>query len=450
MDNNTIRHIKASVLPNLELVKVAAYVRVSADTEDMEHSYSQQISYFNNYITRHIGWEFAGIYADKGISGTLNNRPEFMRMMEDARKHKFDRLITKSVSRFARNTLTLLQSVRELTALGIDVYFEKENLHSISPDGELMLTLIATYAEEEARNTSENVKWRIKKKFENGEPTHTRIYGYRWVDNNFVVAPEEAKVVRKIFDLYLSGMGRLRIAKFLNASPEYDKYKNRPWRENHIAEILRNEKYTGDLLLQKTYTPDFRTKRKRKNTGQVPHYLVKNNHEPIIAPEIFAEVQEEIQRRSKLVPSRKISESELFRGLIRCKCCNFKYIRRHRRYDHNKYFWVCNGYKIYGKDFCQNKEIREEILMEKTREVLNLPIGYPLTDKIIKDNIKLIEAHEGNKLRLYLTNGKIETITWQTPSRSESWTKGMKERARRDGGRGHEKRRAQLLQSPKS
>jgi len=442
-----VQYIEPHKLNLLKPKRVAAYCRVSTDSDDMLHSLAQQVGYYNDYISSRPDWRFAGIYADRGISGTLNNRPEFLRMMEDARKNKFDLIITKSVTRFARNTVTLLSSMRELKELGIDIYFEKENMHSISPDGELLITLLAMYAEEEARSTSENVRWRIKKKFENGEPTYTKIYGYRWVDDHFEIVPEEAKVVKRIFELYLSGMGRLKIAKTVSMDPELGLYDGKPWRENHIAEILRNEKYMGDILLQKTYTPDFRTKRKKLNTGQVPQYLVKGAHEPIIPPEVFAKVQAEIMRRSKLVPPRKIPESELFKGLVRCKCCGFLYIRKHRPYDDKKYFWTCNGYKLYGKDHCNNKEIREEILIKATKEALKLDGTEELTGKLIKDNIEHMEALEGNKLRFFLCNGRVETIYWQTPSRSESWTPEMKKKAKEDCKRGNEMRRASQAKS---
>ena len=164
--------INTRAFPDMQRKRVAAYARVSADKEEAYHSLDQQISYYNVYIGKHPDWEFAGIYGDEGISGTTEGRPGFQKMMEEARDGKFDLLVTKSVTRLARNTLTLLKTVRELKGLGIDVYFEKENLHSISPEGEMMLTLLAMYAEEEARSASENKRWQIKRSFEHGKPIH--------------------------------------------------------------------------------------------------------------------------------------------------------------------------------------------------------------------------------------------------------------------------------------
>ena len=173
-----IKEISATKLPDIGIKRVAAYARVSSDKEAAIHSLSSQISYYNEYISNHVGWEFAGVYADEGITGTKDNRPEFMRLLEDCRKGKIDLVITKSITRFARNTVVLLDTIRELKLLEIDVFFEKENMHSISKNGELMLTLLAMYAEEESRSASENQKWRIQKMFEQGRPNTGRMLGY--------------------------------------------------------------------------------------------------------------------------------------------------------------------------------------------------------------------------------------------------------------------------------
>lgn len=227
-----------------EIVRVAAYARVSADKDAAFHSLEVQTEYYENCIVAHPDWKLVAIYSNNAISGTVVDRPEFQRMMEDARAGKIDRIITKSITRFARDTVVLLESVRELKRLGVDVYFEKEDMHSISPDGELLLTLLAMYAEEEARSASENQKWRIKKKFEQGQTTVGKMLGYRLVNGKLTTVPEEAEVVRQIFRDFLSGMSIHAITKKLNRSA-LPASRSDIWGRATIAKILKNEKYTG-------------------------------------------------------------------------------------------------------------------------------------------------------------------------------------------------------------
>ena len=211
-----IREIKPTIIIAPAFKRVAAYARVSVEKQAALDSLSNQVSYYNDYIGNHPGWLFAGVYADYGLSGTKENRPEFQRMLMDARAGKFDVVITKSITRFARNTVTLLKTVRELKELGIEVLFEKENMSSFSADGDLMLSLIAMFAEEEARSASENKRWQIQKQFEEGKPTWHNLFGYRMVDNQRQIVEEEAAIVRRIFTEYLSGMGQQKIARRLN------------------------------------------------------------------------------------------------------------------------------------------------------------------------------------------------------------------------------------------
>ena len=260
------------ILP-VQRKRVAAYVRVSSGKDAQLHSLSAQISYYNNYIGSRGDWELAGIYADEAMTGTKDNRPEFQKMLTDCRAGKIDMVIAKSITRLARNTVTLLETARELKALGIDIYFEKENIHSLSTDGELMLTLLASFAQEESRSVSENVKWRIRKKFEAGIPTGQRLLGYYFKDGMLQVVPEEAKIVRQIFDDFLSGMGRSAIVRKLNRMGITTVHGN-PWDTNTLYYLLRNEKYTGNLLLQKTYSLDHISKKDVKNHGELPMYYV--------------------------------------------------------------------------------------------------------------------------------------------------------------------------------
>ncbi len=411
----------------LNLKRVAAYARVSALDGATEHSLNQQTSYYTDLIHKRSEWAFVCVYADEGISGTLDARPGFQKMLADARSHKFDMLITKSVTRLARNAVTLLKVVRELKDLGIDVFFEKEEIHSISADGELMLTLLAMYAEEEARSASENKRWQIQRDFEKGRPTYARLLGYRWQDGQLKVIPEEAELVKRIFRLYLEGKGAQSIARIMRKEQAE---ANRQWPASAVHKILRNEKYKGDLLLQKTYIPDFRNKKQCMNRGQWTRFYIEDAHEAIIPKTVFQDVQDEISRRSKNYMPKINHGKSLFKGILKCHCCGSCYKRRCSSYDKNKYYWLCIGYLIKGKDYCQSKQIRETILIQKTKEVLGMDENAQLTRQILEKEIDKIEAMKDNKLRFFLKTGKVMTVVWENPSRSISWTPEMREAAR--------------------
>ena len=273
-----------------KLLRVAAYARVSTGKDTMLHSLAAQVSYYSDLIQRNPEYEYAGVYADEGLSGTKESRPEFQRMLKDCRDGKLDRILCKSISRFARNTVTLLSVVRELKALGVSVYFEEQNIDTMSGDGEFMLTILASFAQEESRSVSENCKWRVRKKFEQGIPTGFGMYGYTVKNGSFTIVPDEAEVVRRIFRMYLDGMGSVRIMKALIAdnipAPE-----GGLWNASVIMMMLRNEKYAGDLLLQKFFTNNHVEKKQCFNRGELPQYFVAEDHEPIIDRETFDAVQ---------------------------------------------------------------------------------------------------------------------------------------------------------------
>lgn len=234
-----------------KLLRVCAYARVSNDKEEMLESLSNQVSHYNELISSNPQWIYAGVYADEGISGTKIDRPEFNRMLDDARAGKIDLIITKSISRFARNTETVLKTIRELTSLGVDVYFEAQRMNTLSSDGEFMLTVLASYYQEEARSVSENMKWRIKKDFQEGILWGSNpCYGYDLIDKRFILKPKEAEVVKHIFDLYINGMGIQGIANKLDEEGIKPMKKSK-WGKSSIARILTNSNYTGDLVLQK-------------------------------------------------------------------------------------------------------------------------------------------------------------------------------------------------------
>lgn len=424
-----IEQVPAKPAP-IKTVRVAAYARVSADKDAAFHSLEAQTEYYEAYIAAHPDWELVDIYSDNGISGTIINRPEFQRMLMDCRAGKIDLVVTKSITRFARNTVVLLSTIRELKSLGIDCYFEKENMHSISPDGELLLTLLAMYAEEEARSVSENQKWRIKKRFEKGEPWKGRMLGYRLGEGKLEVVPEEAELVRQIFSDYLSGMSMLAIAKQLNRD-NVPAQNSSFWRMSSIRSILANEKYTGDMILQKTYRPDFRSKKKMINHGQVTKYQVVGSHEAIISKEDFAAVQEKLQRNRAAKDSAKHNESYLFTGLMRCGQCGGSYTHRYMgqgKYRHPG--WSCRRYVELTKAACPSQSIPESILIEKTREVLGLNANDVLDRELLLSKIGKIVVPEHHKLIFHLKDGTTVSVEWQYKSRSESWTPEMREAAR--------------------
>lgn len=251
--------------------RVAAYARVSSGKDAQIHSLSAQNSYYNSLIGSRGDWELAGIYADEAMTGTKESRPQFQKLLADCRNGKIDMVIAKSITRLARNTVTLLETARELKLLGVDIFFEKENIHTLSTDGELMLALLSSFAQEESRSASENVKWRIRKNFEAGIPNAGNTLGYRLRNGALEIVPEEAETVRQIFTDFLSGMGRTAIARKLNRMGIPTKHGS-AWNANTLYRILRNEKYAGDLLLQKTYRPDHINKKDIDNCGELPMY----------------------------------------------------------------------------------------------------------------------------------------------------------------------------------
>ena len=264
----TITKIDKKIPRLIKVKRVAAYARISMETKRLNHSLSQQISYYNDLIQKNPEWTFAGIYADKGITGTkTNDRIQFNKMIEDAMNGKIDIILTKSISRFARNTLDLLNIVRKLKDKGIEVRFEKEKINTLTNDGELMLSILASFAQEESRSISDNIKWANKKRFEKGEPYNKcEVYGYKWDGDNLVIVEEEAKIIKYIFESYANGMNRKEIARQL-----IDKRTRRGNKFNDatIIYILLNSIYTGNLELQKFYVTDPISKKERRNKVKI-------------------------------------------------------------------------------------------------------------------------------------------------------------------------------------
>ena len=405
-----------------KLKRVAAYARVSSGKDAMLHSLSAQVSYYSQLIQSHSGWEYAGVYADEALTGTKDNRENFQRLLADCCAGTVDMVITKSISRFARNTVTLLETVRELKGMGVDVYFEEQNIHTMSADGELMLTILASYAQEESLSASENQKWRIRRNFENGMPWNGTMLGYRYDKGTLVIVPEEAKTVKRIFDEYLSGQGLTAIAKRLNADGIPTRFGN-TWGKSSVLAVLRNYAYTGNLLLQKSRRTDHLTKRDVPNCGELPQYRVENSHEAIIDADAFLAVQNEIRRRAeKHTHSRGRKQTYPFTGLIECGCCGKHY---RRKVTKARPVWICPTFNTLGKDACPSKQIPEDTLYRLAAEVLETDDFDTLPGKITA-----IRAENKNKLTFFMSDGEEIVKRWQDRSRRESWTPEMKESAR--------------------
>ena len=303
--------------------RVAAYARVSTDSDEQYTSYVAQVDYYTNYIQNHSDWEFAGIYTDEGITGTsTKKRDGFNRMIADALAGKIDLIVTKSVSRFARNTVDSLTTIRKLKEHGVEVYFEKENIYSLDSKGELLLTIMSSLAQEESRSISENVTSGQRKRFADGKVSmpYKHFLGYRRGENGEPeIVEEEAAAVRKIYRLFLEGKTPFGIAQALMAAGIPSPAGKTKWSTSTVLSILTNEKYKGDALLQKTFCTDFLTKKMKVNEGEVPQYYVENSHPAIISPKMFDIVQKELARRKE--QKRPHSGSSIFSGKIICGCC---------------------------------------------------------------------------------------------------------------------------------
>lgn len=432
----SIKQVEFSAQNQPCLLKVAAYSRVSSGKDAMLHSLSSQVNYYSKLIQEHPGWAYCGVYADEAVTGTKEHRNGFQTLLSDCREGKIDLVITRSISRLARNTVTLLQTVRELKSLGVDVYFEEQNIHTMSSEGELMMTILASYAQEESRSASENQKWRIKKNFEEGIPWNGAMLGYRYKDGKYHIVPDEAELVKWIFAMYLDGAGYVLISNQLNeegiASPDGSQ-----WHTSVVAKILRNYAYTGNLLLQRTYSENHITKRKCKNCGEYPQYLATDTHEAIIPNEMFQRVQEEVARRAEKFRAQPPQQPYYpFTGKMVCAICGKHYQRKTTR---TGIVWICSTYNRKGKKHCASKAVPELLLIAATTQVLGLRQFDP---DIFEKRITHIEVLPDNLLRYVFTDGTMETFQWKDRSRSESWTTEMREEVGRKTRERNEERRA--------
>ena len=365
--------------------RVAAYCRVSTDSEEQLTSYQNQMRVYTEMIAANKEWEFAGLYADEGISGTrADKRPEFQRMIRDCQNGRIDYIITKSVSRFARNTVECLEYVRSLKAQGIGIFFEEQNIDTLKNESELYLVIYAGFAQSESESISKHITWTYRKKFEEGKVSfqYKNFLGYRkGADSQPEIVPEEAAIVERIYEMFLAGQPVKVIAQTLQAEKIEIPGKNLSFSKNMIMNILRNEKYCGDCILQKTVTVDCISKTRKANQGEAPMYIVENNHPAIISREVFNRVQEELIRRQALraksdktsiTATGKYSKYALTE-VLQCAECGSRYRRvTWTAHGRKKIVWRCISRLDYGTKHCKDSiTVEEEALHGAVVRVLN-------------------------------------------------------------------------------
>lgn len=410
------RHIGSKPVPfkeDIPKLRVAAYCRVSTEYEEQNSSYQTQVSHYTNYILNHDGWDLVNVYADDGISGTnTKKREQFNQMIEDCMAGKIDLIITKSISRFARNTLDCLHYIRQLKEKNIAVYFEKENIKTTDAKGEVLLTIMASLAQQESQSLSQNVKLGLQYRYQQGKVmvNHNWFLGYtKDEEGHLIVDPEQAKIVKRIYYEYLEGYSCKQIARRLTTDGIPNGAGNTKWGDSNIASILKNEKYIGDALLQKSYTIDFLTKKRIRNQGIMPQYYIKDDHEAIIPKDLFRRVQEERKRRRAgiKVPcgkTRHYNNRTCFSLKVFCGRCGDIYHRVAYNYsDENGQVvkWLCMTGHDHDLVTCHGRAISERQLKEVCLRAFN---------KIIEPN-KEFQAKLQNNIRHAINQVNEEQAT---------------------------------------
>ena len=394
--------IPATLNPNslqnqvLKKRRVAAYARVSTDSEEQLNSYEAQVDFYTSYIKSNPEWKFVRVYADEGISATnTKHRDGFNKMVADALNGKIDLIITKSVSRFARNTVDSLTTVRKLKEKGVEVYFEKENIYTLDSKGELLITIMSSLAQEESRSISENVTWGQRKRMADGKVSmaYKHFLGYeKGADGNPTIVEEEAKTVRQIYAMFLEGKTLREICAALTEDGIPTPAGKIQWRTSTVKSILTNEKYTGNAILQKRFTVDFLTKTTKVNEGEVPQFYVENSHPAIIDLATFDLAQDEMARRGAL--GKQFSSNGLFFCKIVCGECGGFYGSKvwHSNTKYRRVVWLCNErYRERGNRPCHTPHLTEEEIKGYFVEAFNL---------LLSDKERFTMEYESNAQKL--------------------------------------------------
>ena len=437
VERKTITKIEANPLllknkKQSSKLRVAAYCRVSTDEDEQINSYEAQIAYYTEAIAKNPSWTFAGVYADEGITGTMTNkRKDFLRLMNDCEKGKVDMILTKSISRFARNTVDSLSWVRKLRAMNIGVYFEEQAIDSLKAENEMLIGLFSVIAQAESENISANVRWGIQQSMKNGKfCSNFSCYGYkRGAEGIPEIIPEEAEVVRFIYDRYLDGYSIEQIrSELFNRGIKTSKGKD-VWGKDAISSILKNEKYQGDLLLQKTYRTDCITKKTKVNKGEMPKYLVTNNHPAIITREKYRLVQLEIARRGSkhkksslaITEQGKYSGKYALSDLLICGQCGSHYRRRQKNKNGKTlYIWRCINRMEHGAESCDADGVEEQKLHTAICKCLNkLYTNKDETLKLVKNNLRYVLSESDDSRDAYLFEKQISELTLEAESLME-------------------------------
>jgi len=410
--------------------KVAAYARISMETDRTPKSLSAQISRYSDLIQSTPGWEYVGVYADSGISGTTTNRPQFQAMLAAARSGQIDLILTKSISRFARNTVDLLETIRALKTLGVEVRFEKENISTFSADGELVLTLLASFAQAESEQISQNVKWRVRKGFEQGKANGFHLYGYADSPDatDVQIVEDEAEVVRWIFAHYMLPTSCEAMAAQLITDGRVPHLADNQAPGEWVRHILKNPSYTGDLLLGQWSTPDCKPGRAVRNTGEHPMYLVENAIPAIIDRDTFTAVQAEIARRRDLgARANWAIETVAMTSKIKCATCGCSFVRNRRNPKTQNQIttehWICTERKKRRATSCGTSEISDTALKTFIASVLGID---EFDDDVFTARIDHIDVTGKDHYTFHYTDGTTSAHTWRPNLKRSSWTPAKK------------------------
>lgn len=393
---------------------VAAYARVSTEKEEQEDSFERQVEHYTKMIQTNPKWSFVEVYADPGVTGTkADKRPNFMRMIDDCRAGKIKKVLVKSVSRFARNTVDALTYIRELKDLGVSVYFESENIDTMTPGGDVLLTILAAMAEQESRTISANIKWAYQKKFEKGEVTINTglMLGYEKAGKTedgrtqYRIIEEEAAIVRRIYREYIGGKTITQISQGLREDGLMSKRGCSTWCSNTITNILKNEKYAGNAVLGKTYKPDVLSKKRFKNDGsKSPMYYAENTHPAIIDEETFELAKEEMERRQndkqKAIGRSRYSSKYPFSGILVCGNCGSRLRRHLRKVGSGKRVpaWGCTNRITNGREVCDSRHVSEDVLKETYRAAINDAVGnMDAIIETVKDSCQMVLVSDNHE-----------------------------------------------------
>lgn len=391
---------------------VAVYARVSKEDERLAHSLEAQIEHYRDIICEKQDWICAGIYSDDFVTGTTDSRSGFQGLMEDCRKRKIDIVLCKSVSRFSRNTVDLLSACRELSALGIDVRFEKEGLSTMSDTGELMLSLLASFAQEESRSISENIKWGIRKGFEVGHSAHYKLYGYAYNGSEYVIVPKEAEVVKRIYDTFLSGGTAEQLEKAFSAE-NIKGPKGGAFKATSIRRLLINVTYTGNTVLQREYIDNHITHKRMKNNGELARYIVEKSHPVIIPQEKFDAVQAELARRALLGKASEHYMSKWSTRKLYCGACgsSLRYSSKAGK-DGQRIFgcFVCNRKFRKGAAACDLRRIPEKAFKQAFSEAVGCA---EFSEDLFSKTIERVTAYNERILYFELNDGRKIKLTWR-------------------------------------